>query len=93
MKYVATIAALCFLFAAEPAFAQGGTPFESIVQYIVDVLTGGLARTVAILAVVVLGYMAFAGYLTWLWFFRIVLGIVLIFGGATLADLLIGSVG
>ncbi len=80
------------LVVAEPAFAQGGTPFESILQYMVDLLTGPMARTAAVLAVAILGYLAFVGYLTWTWAFRIIMGIVLIFGAATIADLLIGNV-
>lgn len=89
-------ASLFFLIAlmiAEPAFAQGGTPFESILQYIVNTLTGNMARIAAVLAIAVLGYLAFVGYLTWTWAFRIIIGIVLIFGAATIADLLIGAAG
>lgn len=84
-------AAMLVLCLAEPAFAQ--TPFDSIATYILGVLTGGLARSVAIIAIVALGYMAFIGYLTWMWAFRFGIGIVLVFGGAAFADLLIGSVG
>ena len=88
--WVAMLALCC----AEPAFAQGGgTPFDAIGDYILEVLTGPLARTVAVISVVALGYMAFIGYLTWMWAFRFILGIILVFGGATFADLLIGTVG
>lgn len=80
------------LLVAEPAFAQGGSPFESILDYIKEMLTGPMARTAAVLAIAILGYLAFVGYLTWTWAFRIIIGIVLIFGAATIADLLIGNV-
>ena len=79
---------------AEPALAQGGgTPFDAIGDYILSVLTGGLARTIAVISIVALGYMAFIGYLTWMWAFRFIIGIILVFGGAAFADLLIGTVG
>lgn len=91
-RWVWTLA-LLLLVLAEPAFAQGGSPFESIAQYIVDILTGGLARIAAVLVIAILGYLAWAGLITVGAAFRAILGIILIFGAASIADLLIGAVG
>ncbi|GGO83793.1 hypothetical protein GCM10011348_28410 [Marinobacterium nitratireducens] len=63
-------------------------PIEDGLDWVVDLLTNGLARSAAILGIVALGYFAWAGRITaaqcGLW----VLGIVFVFGGATLVDLL-----
>lgn len=76
-----------------PAIAlASGNPFESIAQEIIDILTGNLARLVAIIAIAILGYMAYVGYLTWATAIRMIIGIVLVFGAAEIADLLIGAV-
>ncbi len=75
-----------------PAAAQT-VPFQGPIDYVVDVLTGAFARSGAILIIVVSGYMAWVGRLSWGIAGQIIGGIVLIFGGATLADLLIGEVG
>ena len=91
-RWVWTLAFL-FLVVAEPAFAQGGSPFESIAQYIVDILTGGLARIAAVLAIAVLGYLAWVGLMTFRGAFNAILGIILVFGAVSIADLLIGAVG
>lgn len=68
-------------------------PIEQAVQWVLELLTSGIARSVAIIGCAVLGYMAFAGKLTWEKALQFIGGIVLIFGGATLVDALIGSVG
>lgn len=75
-----------------PAAAQG-VPFQGPLDYVVDILTGAFARSGAILVIVISGYMAWVGRLSWGVAGRIIGGIVLIFGGATIADLLIGEVG
>jgi type IV secretion system protein VirB2 len=78
------------MFASVPALAN---PFESIANKIQEILTGGLARTIAIVAIVILGYLAFVGYLTWVWAIRIILGIVLVFGAVQIFELIRGGVG
>ena len=74
---------------AEPAFAQAGA-INSAVDWLVELLTSGIARGVAIVGCAVLGYMAWAGKLTWEKAVQFVIGIALVFGAATLVDLLIG---
>jgi len=72
------------------AFAAA-TPIEGALDWLLDLLTNGLARTVAILAIVVLGYLAFVGKLAVEMVGKFILGIVLIFGGATIVDLIIAA--
>ena len=72
------------------AFAAA-TPIEGALDFLLDLLTNGLARTAAILAIVVLGYLAWVGKLAVEMVGKFILGIVLIFGGAALVDLIIAA--
>jgi len=74
-----------------PEFAQAD-PFSEALDWAVDLLTNGIARSAAILAIVIAGYLAWAGRITGEIAFRIILGIVLVFGGATIVDLVSGSI-
>lgn len=89
-----------FLFAclvlAEPAFAQSGgafAPLETAVQMIVDFITGPFGRLLAIIAVIALGFLAFAGRLSWFTAGAVVLGIGLVFGAPAIVDQMIAAVG
>lgn len=69
-------------------FAGNGSSPESIIQGIIDWLTGDLARVVGILVVVISGYMHLEMQQIQKKTFRnIVIGMSLILGGPTLADL------
>lgn len=81
------LALLPFLvIAAEPALAQNLDPLESMLQTVVDALTGPIGRLIAILAVVAAGYMMFTGRLNWPLFLAIFFGVVLVFSAATIID-------
>ena len=80
-----------FLFYSIPQYAFAG-PIEDITDWVLELLTNGIARTVAIIAIAVLGYMAFFAKLTWEKSLSAVAGIVLVFGSAALADIFIGTV-
>lgn len=75
-----------FLVAAEPALAQNLDPLESMLETIVDALTGPIGRLIAIIAVVAAGYMMFTGRLNWPLFLAIFFGVVLVFSAATIID-------
>ncbi|WP_293644411.1 TrbC/VirB2 family protein [Thiolapillus sp.] len=75
-----------------PSFAWAG-PIENGVQWVLDLLTSGIGRSVAIIAIVILGFMAFFGKLTAERAVHFIIGIVLVFGGAAIVDLLIGAAG
>lgn len=74
--------------APETAMAQ---PWDSVATKVLEILTGGLARTGAIIAVIACGFAALAGKLSWDWAIKIVVGIVLIFGATTIVDYFIGG--
>jgi type IV secretion system protein VirB2 len=89
--------AICLL---EPTIAlaqssSGGAfaPIQTAVQLIIDFITGPFGRAIAILAVVSLGLMAFAGRLSWFTVGFVVIGIGLVFGAPAIVDQLISSVG
>lgn len=102
LKYGVVIPAVVGLQVIVPssAYAQstGGSggafgPLEAAVQMIVDFVTGPFGRSLAIIAVISLGFMAFAGRLSWLTAFAVVIGIGLVFGAPAMVDALIGTVG
>ena len=91
----ATMLAICLVF-AEPALAQSSgafAPLETAVQMIVDFITGPFGRLLAIIAVIALGFLAFAGRLSWFTAGAVVLGIGLDFGAPAIVDEMIAAVG
>jgi len=80
------------LFLLLPSLAWAG-PIEDGIDWLLELLTSGIARSVAIIAITVLGYMAWAGKLTWEKALQWMLGIVLVFGGAAIVDAFTGSIG
>ncbi len=90
-----TMLAICLVF-AEPALAQSSgafAPLETAVQMIVDFITGPFGRLLAIIAVIALGFLAFAGRLSWFTAGAVVLGIGLVFGAPAIVDEMIAAVG
>ncbi len=86
---IVLLMAICFALLPSLAFAG---PIEDGVDWVLDLLTNGIARALAIIGIVVLGYRAWAGFLTWGKAGQWIGGIVLVFGGAAITDLLIGAV-
>lgn len=72
---------------------QAFAPLETVVQAVVDFITGPFGRLVAIIAVIGLGFLAFAGRLSWFTAGAVVLGIGLVFGAPAIVDQLISTVG
>lgn len=77
-------------FALIPEMAMAA-PWDSAASSVLSIFTGGLTRTIAILAVIACGIAALAGKLSWDWAIKIVLGIVLIFGAAAIVDYIIAA--
>ena len=90
-------AATIAVMAAEPALAQQTSgafaPLETAVQMIVDFITGPFGRLLAIIAVIGLGFLAFAGRLSWFTAGAVVIGIGLVFGAPAIVDQMIQAVG
>lgn len=94
---IAALCAIVIVAAAEPVAAQATNqafaPLQTVVQAVVDFITGPFGRLVAIIAVIGLGFLAFAGRLSWFTAGAVVLGIGLVFGAPAIVDQLMASVG
>jgi type IV secretion system protein VirB2 len=79
--------------AVAQATNQAFAPLQTVVQAVVDFITGPFGRLVAIIAVIGLGFLAFAGRLSWFTAGAVVIGIGLVFGAPAIVDQLISTVG
>lgn len=78
--------------AALPGIALAGSgPWDTMGSQVLAIFTGGLTRTIAIISVIACGIAALAGKLSWDWAIKIIVGIVFIFGGASVVDYLIAA--
>lgn len=71
---------------AHAAVGGGTVNIEGLLQSIIDLLTGNIARLIAVLAVIFLGYRAFTGGLDTRLAVSIGVAIFLVFGGAWVVD-------
>jgi type IV secretion system protein VirB2 len=92
---ISALGALVLLFTSFPAFATGGSlsPVQSTLQTLVQTLTGPIATSLAILAVIAAGFLAWAGRMTWGIAGSIIFGIVLVFGSTQIVQFFQSSVG
>lgn len=84
----AILATIFALGVATPAAAQN---VESLLQNVVDLLTGNTARLLAIIAVVVVGVLWMFGLFDLRRAATVVLGIVVVFGAAEIVTMLTGG--
>ena len=87
---------LSFLLIAGEAYAQSsGTlaPVQSTLTTLVTALTGPIATSLAILAVIACGFLAWSGRLTWGIAGSVIFGIVLVFGSAQIVQFFQAAVG
>lgn len=90
-KFAVQCAGACLVgIALQPAsaFAQDAAPIEGVLDWLVGILQGNVARSIAIIAVCFFGYLAMTGRLVWVMAFSIIIGIAVVFGAATLVDAL-----
>jgi len=89
LKKIAAVAVIgAIAIAPEVAMAA---PWDTMGDNVLAIFTGGLTRTIAIIAIIASGIAALAGKLSWDWAIKIVVGIVLIFGGTAIVDYLIAA--
>ncbi len=74
-----------------PDLAFAAMPWDSAATNVLAIFTGGLTRTLAIIAVIACGIAAIAGKLSWDWAIKIIVGIVLIFGATSIVDYVIAA--
>jgi type IV secretory pathway VirB2 component (pilin) len=72
-----------------PAFGAGLTTFTNMVTKFTTFITGGFGVTILTLVIMGAGLMAFFNKLDVSWVARIVIGSVLIFGAASIANVLL----
>lgn len=87
--------AMACVMAFEPSIASAATeaPWDDAVTSIFNTLTGTLGKTIATLAVIVLGIMAMAGKLAWDTAIKVVIGIVMMFSAATIVNWIAPTMG
>ena len=73
----------------EIAFAN---PITEGVNWVMDLLTNGIARSAAVIGIAILGYLAWFGRITGETCGKYIAGIVLVFGGTTIVDMIISAV-
>jgi type IV secretory pathway VirB2 component (pilin) len=78
------------ILALTPEIAMAA-PWDSTATKVLEIFTGGLTRTIAIITVIACGIAAMAGKLSWDWAIKIIVGIVLIFGAAAIVDYIIAA--
>ena len=71
--------------------AHAAAAWEDALQKVVDILTGNTARLLAILSVIGFGIGALFGRVSWRRAGEIVLGIAIVFGAASVVDMLTGK--
>jgi type IV secretion system protein VirB2 len=97
-RFVLTSALVC-LVAIEPSIAAATTTtstsafgnIDSVATKILSFVTGTFGKTVATIAVVVLGMMAMFGKLAWDHAIKVIFGIAIVFGAASVIDALSGG--
>ena len=87
--------ATAFAVCATPALAQTTTAvggnLGAFIQNIIDLMNSGIVRGLAILAVIVTGVAWMFGHLDFRRAATVVLGIIVIFGAATIVDVITGG--
>ena len=81
--------ALILTLVPELAFAN---PITEGVDWVMDLLTNGIARSAAVIGIAILGYLAWFGRITGETCGKYIAGIVLVFGGTTIVDMIISAV-
>jgi len=85
-----TMAAVLALLVVEPALAQTAN-IEGVLQNIVTMLTGNVARLLATLAVIIVGIAWMFGYLDLRKAAYVVLGVAIVFGASEIVSTLTGG--
>ncbi len=91
-KHTTTATIVMGVLALVPEIAAAA-PWDSTASQILAIFTGGLTRTLAIIAVIACGIAAIAGKLSWDWAIKIIVGIVLIFGSTSIVDYVVSAAG
>lgn len=78
------LALLASFLIATPAAAQDLSPITTMLQAIGTALTGTLGRAAGLVALAVVGFLFMTGRMNWLYAGSVVIGLVILFGAATI---------
>jgi type IV secretion system protein VirB2 len=84
LALIAGTAAAVTAAATIPALSQDFSPVEAMLQKIVDSLTGTAGTAIGTIAVAAVGISAFTGRMNWMFAISVLIGLVLLFGAATI---------
>jgi type IV secretion system protein VirB2 len=76
-------AAAILMLSTGPSAAQEFSGITNFIEGIVDALTGPLGKACAAIAVIAIGFVFMLGRMDWTFAISIILGIAIVFGGAT----------
>ena len=95
IKLAGTALAISLIVARDALAQAGGSlqPVQSTLTQLVTTLTGQIATSLAVLAVIGSGFLAWAGRLTWGIAGSIIFGIVLVFGATQIVSFFQSAVG
>ncbi|WP_420822467.1 TrbC/VirB2 family protein [Sphingomonas crocodyli] len=79
------------LIVPDAAFAQGTDGITSMAQNILDWLQGSFAKTVATIAVIIVGFMFFTGRASLNLFVTVIIGIFIVFSAGWIVDQITGG--
>ncbi len=76
---------------AEPAYAQAADGITSMAQNILSWLTGTFAKTISVIAVVIVGFMFFTGRASLPLLVTVIVGIFIVFSAEWIVETITGS--
>jgi type IV secretion system protein VirB2 len=90
----AALAAIMLSMIATKAYAQGDLePVQGTLDQLIQIFTGAIGTSLAVLAVIACGVLAWVGRMTWFFAGSIIMGIILVFGSARIVEFFKGAVG
>ena len=89
--FVVTLALLVSLLLSAPAHAQGADGITSMAENIKTWLTGTFAKTIAVIAVVIVGFMFFTGRASLGLLVTVIVGIFIVFSAQWIVDTITGG--
>jgi type IV secretion system protein VirB2 len=96
VRALIVLASALAIVSASPAFAQaagGSGNLGSFIQNLIDLLNSNIIRGLAVLAVILTGIAWMFGHLDLRRAGTVVVGIIVIFGAATIVDMITGGAG
>lgn len=85
VRFFLTFSAL-FVLSTHPSFAQDFSGVTTFLDAIVDAITGPIGIAVSAIAVIAVGFSFMTGRMDWTYAVAVILGIAIVFGGASFVE-------